>query len=358
MMNRFKWWPTLVGLMLLLVLLSACGNGNNEASGSPSAGAGATAGASTGGAGAAGSGSPAASAGASEAAAAYPRTVTSVGGDVTLPEQPKKVAVLHWGYTDSLLLFDLDSAAFALPFTEKQSLLGTDAYKAYADKIADIRIVGENTEVNLEKLAAYGPDLIIAGNKTNEKVLPQLSQVATTVVIDEARTDVWSNWPALVTEIGKILGQEQVAADYIAGYRSELAAAKEKLAALQGTVAFLQVRDKTVYLQGSDYLKDYYDGLGLKAPEGDIGKSGAELSLEGLSALDPDYLILGYFNYHDSTMAAFTDTWKDSTIWKNLKAVKNGHVYGVDGQLVLGYGPIDRRTGVKVISDALSSAAQ
>ncbi|MFD2330600.1 ABC transporter substrate-binding protein [Cohnella sp. GCM10020058] len=357
-MNRFKFWPALACLMMLLLLLSACGNGNNAASGSPSAGTTATASASAGGAKGSAGASQAASASASEPAAAFPRTVTSVGGDVTIAEQPKKVAVLHWGYTDSLLLFNLDAAAFALPFTEKQSLLGTDAYKAYADKIADIRIVGENTEVNLEKLAAYGPDLIIAGNKTNEKVLPQLSQVATTVVIDETQTDVWSSWPALVTEIGKILGQEQVAADFIAGYQSELAAAKEKLAGLQGTVAFLQVRDKTVYLQGSDYLKDYYDGLGLKALEGDIGKKGAELSLEGLSALDPDYLILGYFNYHDSTMAAFTDTWKDSAIWKNLKAVKNGHVYGVDGQLVLGYGPIDRRTGVQTVSDALTGAGQ
>lgn len=361
MKYRFKLWPALVGLIMLLTLLSACGSGDDAASGNPSAAAGTSVPGESAGASDSGpSGSAAAGTGASSAAAgaeaAFPRTVPSVGGDVTIAERPRKVAVVHWGYTDSLLLFNLASAAFALPFSEKQSLLGTEQYKAYADKIPDIQIVGENTEVNLEKLTAYGPDLIVAGNKTNEKVLPQLSKIATTVVVDESKTDVWSDWPALVTEFGDILGQERTAADYIAAYRAEVAAAREKLAGLNGTVAFLQVRDKTVYLQGSDLLKDYYDGLGLRAPEGEAAKKGAELTLEGLTALDPDYLILGYFNYHDATLAAFTDTWQDSPIWNNLKAVKNGHTYDVDGQMVLGYGPIDRHTGVKVISDSLSGA--
>lgn len=350
-----KLTPALVGLILLLGLLSACGNAkeNGAAGGSSSAATGTAAASPAGTAEASGAAASSAAAGTESA---FPRTVASFGGDVTIAERPHRVAVVHWGYTDSLLLFDLEAEAFALPFSEKQSLLGTDEYKAYADKVSNIQIVGENTEVDLEKLTAFDPDLIIAGNKTNEKVLPELSKIATTVVIDESKTDIWRDWPALVTAFGDILGQEQTAANYIAGYKAELAAAKDRLAGLEGTVAFLQVRDKTVYTQGSDLLTDYYEGMGLRAPDGDIGKNGAELTLEGLSALDPDYLFLGYFNYHDSTLAAFTDTWKDSPVWKNLKAVKNNHVYDVDGQMVLGYGPIDRRAGVKVISDALAGA--
>ncbi|QKS46340.1 ABC transporter substrate-binding protein [Paenibacillus cellulosilyticus] len=284
----------------------------------------------------------------------FPRTIQTANGDVTINEKPKKVAVVHWGYGDSLLLFDLESVGIALPFTEQQSVLHSDQYKPYVDKVKDLQIVGENTQVDLEKLLAYGPDLIIAGNAINKDVLGELSKIAQTVVIDEAQTDVWSNWPALVTKFGEILGQEDVAADYIAKYQADQHAGKEKLSSLNGTVAFVQVREQEVYLQGTNYTKQYYEGLGLTPPQSNDMADGAKISLEGLAALDPDYLFLGYFNYSDKSMAAATDAWEDSEVWKKLKAVQNGHVYSINGELALGYGPIGNSYGVQAVIDELS----
>ncbi|MFD0672879.1 ABC transporter substrate-binding protein [Cohnella sp. GCM10027633] len=335
-------------LLVIVLILSACGSNNandnaansgNTASASPESTASATA-----------------SAPASQETSAFPRTIQAANGDIEIKEQPKKVAVVHWGYGDSLLLFDIPSVALALPFTEAQSTLHTDSYKPYVDKLQELKIVGENTEVNLEALLAYKPDLILAGNAVNKDITADLEKIATTVVIDEATTDVWSNWPALVTKFGEIVGQEETAAKYIADYNALLQSSKEKLAGLEGKVAFLQVRDKTVWLQGTNYTKQYYEGMGLKAPESaDIDMTeGAELSLEGLSVLDPDYIVLGYFNYSDKTIPALTDEWDDGEVWKKLKAVQNGHVYGVDGQLALGYGPIGNAYGVQAVLDALS----
>ncbi|WP_167278929.1 ABC transporter substrate-binding protein [Paenibacillus lupini] len=132
-----------------------------------------------------------------------------------------------------------------------------------------------------------------------------------------------------------------------------MAAAKEKLADLDGNVAFVQVRENEVYLQGTAYLKPYYEGMGLKAPTSDAMSEGEKLSLEGLSALDPDYLFLGYFNYSDKTLPAATDQWENSEVWKKLKAVSNNHVYSINGELALGYGPIGNNYGVKAILDSL-----
>src|SRR5690606_8459973 len=97
----------------------------------------------------------------------FPRTIMAANGEITIEEEPRKVAVVHWGYTDSLLLFNLESVAAALPFTEKQSVLSTESYKPYVDRLAELVIVGENTAVNLEALLDYEPDLIIAGNSVN-----------------------------------------------------------------------------------------------------------------------------------------------------------------------------------------------
>jgi iron complex transport system substrate-binding protein len=263
------------------------------------------------------------------------------------------VAVVHWGYTDSVLLFDLDSLAVVLPFTEKQSVLGTESYKPYIERLGELTIVGENTSVNLEALLAYDPDLIIAGNAINAEITAELEKIATTVLLDEEKANIWGDWPSVVTAFGEILGQEDAAEKYIAEYRELLSTAKEKLAQVEGSVAFVQVREKVVWLQGPEYLKPYYEGLGLKAPDGEEASNGAEITLEGLSKLDPDHLFLGYFNYSDKSIPALTDEWDDSAVWSKLKSVQKDQLYAINGELALGYGPIGNTYGVNAVLAAL-----
>ncbi len=289
---------------------------------------------------------------------AFPRTIHAANGEITIEKEPKKVAVVHWGYLDSLLLFDLQSVAVAFPFTEKQSAIHTESYQPYVEKLDEFVTIGENELVNLEALLAYEPDLIIAGNAINKDITAELSRIATTVVIDEEETNVWGDWQSLVTQFGEILAQEDVAETYIAHYRSQIDSAKEKLAGLKGTVAFVQVRENMMWLQGTDYVSQYYEGLGLEAPITDTMKEGEQLSLEGLITLDPDHLFLGYFNYTDRTLPAVTDEWEKSEVWKRLKSVQNNHVYPINGELALGFGPIGHSYGIQAVLEALEPATQ
>ncbi|GGG02329.1 ABC transporter substrate-binding protein [Paenibacillus albidus] len=334
--NTTSWSALFSGFICLLLLLSACSSNaesNNGGTASPP---------------------PKAPEQETAAPAVFPRTVEAANGSIVIQEKPERVAVVHWGYVDSILLFDLKSIGLALPFTKDSSSLNTDTYKPYVAKVGELAIIGENTTVNMEALLEYAPDIIIAGNVTNAEVTDQLAKIATTVVINEADTDVWSNWPALVTKFGEILGQENVAEEFIAGYQAKLQDAKEKLADVKGTVAFLQVRNNAVWLGGTKYLVPYYDkGLGLKAPESPAMTEGAEMSLEGLSALNPDHLILGYFNYENPSAASMTDEWEQSEVWKDLKAVESGQTHAVNGALAMGYGPLGNTYGIEAVLKAL-----
>ncbi|CAH1227855.1 MULTISPECIES: ABC transporter substrate-binding protein [Paenibacillus] len=283
-----------------------------------------------------------------EANVTYPRTIQDARGSVTLEQQPKRVALAHWGLSDDLLVFELDSIAITLPFTKNQSLLDSDIYKPYVEGKKQIEVVGENTQVNLEALLAYDPDLIIAGSETNKDIIEQLDQIAPTIVIDETKSDVFKEWRATINEFGNILGQEETAQKYISDFDGKLAEGKNKLASMDGTVAFLQIREKQAYLQGKDYITEYYEGLGLTPPSTEAG----ELTLEGLAELDPDYLFLGYFNMEDPSLPAVSDEWEKSAVWKGLKAVRNGHVYKINGQIAFGFGPISKNYGVEAIVHA------
>ncbi len=330
----------IVGVLALVLFLSACsGNsGNNNNGGAPDA-------------------SPSASPteAVQEEAADYPRTIEAANGSIVIENKPERVAVVHWGYIESILLFDLDTVGLALPFTKENSSLDSENYKPFVDKIDEVAVVGENTTVNMEMLLEYAPDLIIAGNAINAEVTDQLEKIATTVVIDEAQTDVWTNWPAVVTRFGEILGQEEAASSFIAGFEDKKKDAKEKLASVEGGVAFLQIRDTVAYLGGTQTLTPYYDkGIGLKAPDDPSMEAGAEMSLEGLAALNPDHLFLGYFNYDNPSMAAVSDEWEKSEVWKKLKAVESGQVYGFNGALGMGYGPIGQSYGIDAVVEALT----
>ncbi len=345
MINRRSTWTWTALTLILALLLGACSNSGSQSRQEPSSSPARNGSES----------SPSANPSEEPAPeAAYPRTIHAANGDIEIEKQPRKVAVVHWGYTDSILLFDLKSVALALPFTEKQSVLYTETYKPYTERLEELAIVGENTAVNLEALLAYAPDVIIAGNAVNKDIVDSLTKIATTVVLDEQKTDVWGDWPSVVTEFGNILGQEEIAASYIAGFRSKLQEAKEKLSGIQGTVAFLQIRAKESWLQGTSYLPTYYEGLGLKAPDSAEMADGAQISLEGLSQLDPDYLFLGQFNVSDPSLPALSDEWRQSGVWSKLTAVGNDHVYDIDGQLALGYGPLGHSYGVQAILDALN----
>lgn len=337
--------PLLTACLILLVamVVGACSNAansNNEAGNATNAPSEATNSPSNEGTGNAGK-------------AAFPRTVDSAGGEkVTIDAQPKKVALVHWGLTQELMNFDLDSIAITLPFTEKQSFLGTEVYKPYVAQYDDVVVVGENTQVNLEALLQYDPDVILAGNATNKDIADQLKQIAPTVFIDEEQTNVWTDWQGVMTQFGTIFGLEDNAKTKIDEASAQVEQAKQQLSGVEGTVAYLQVRDKSIWLQGTAYAGDYYEPLGLTPPKEAEGE-GVELTLEGLSAINPDHIFLGYFNYNDKSLAALSDEWEQSEVWKKLKAVQSGQVYAIDGELAFGYGPISRINGTGAIVAAL-----
>ncbi|MDO3410971.1 ABC transporter substrate-binding protein [Saccharibacillus sp. CPCC 101409] len=338
MIRRFRSTPAVWASLLLILLLSACSGTPAPASGTE-----------------ADSAPPAESSDTTTEAAAFPRTVEAANGSVVVERKPERVAVVHWGCVDSILLFDLPSLGLTLPFTQSDSSLGSDTYKPYIDRVDELAIVGENTTVNLEALLAYKPDLIIAGSAINAEQLEQIEKIATTVVLDENQTDVWTDWPSVVTKFGEILGQEEIARQFIGSYQSRLAEARAQLADTAGSAAFLQVRADTAWLGGTKTLTPYYDkGLGLTPLDDPAAADGSELSLEGLAKLDPDYLFLGYFNYDNPDAASVTDEWEKTEVWKSLQAVKENRVYPLNGILAMGYGPLGHLYGIEAVTDALT----
>lgn len=332
-------------LILMLVLIAACSSGQQAQTPNDTAAK----------SGENASGTAAQSKEDAKADTAFPRKVESAGGSITIEKRPEKVALASWQLVEMILPFEQPSVGVTLPFTAANSVLESEQLKPYVDTFKEFKIIGEGTKVNLEALLSYEPDLIIAGSKTNLAIKEQLEQIAQTVWLDEESVNTRTEWPKVIALIGSVLGQEKRGEELVAKFEATQKAGKQKLAAKQGeSVLFVQVREKAVYVMQPNTLLQYYDGLGLTQPKtAENMPANGQLTLEGLSVINPDHLVLGYFNYTNKALPALTDDWEKSEVWKSLKAVKANQVYAVNGELSMGLGPIGQQYGLESLIQSM-----
>lgn len=101
---------------------------------------------------------------------------------------PKRIVVLTNEGTEALLSLGIK------PVGAVQSWLGNPWYDHIKDEMKDVEVVGTESEVNLEKIAALKPDLIIGNKIRQEKVYDKLSQIAPTVFAETLRGDWKENF--------------------------------------------------------------------------------------------------------------------------------------------------------------------
>lgn len=247
------------------------------------------------------------------------RTYKSDFGDVEIPANPERVVVLGPTYVGYLLT--LGNTPAGVP----QLALDNPHYEG---KLEGATNLGDGTSA--EAVLELQPDLIIAYN-TDENI-EILKETAPTVQIEYGKLDFKDQ----LREFGKMLGKEDEAEKWITQWDEKVAQNKQKVVDAVGdkTVSLLQPYAKGIYVYGDSYARGgeiIYTEFGLKAPPKaqeeavDNGPGYASVSLEVLPEYAGDYI--------------FTSKWagdtaennvSESTIWKELPAVKNGTVFEVD----------------------------
>ncbi len=340
-----------IGLMLSLVLLTGIMAGcagtsaGNETTTPPESSAPATQ-----------TETPDADSSSDASAAAWPRTIEdALGKQITLEKKPERIALLDFGYIE--ILFALDITPIASTFAER-SLNGFGTLQSYAAN-AQIEELGENKAPNLEKLAELEPDLILytaEAENLDTKLYESASQIAPVVTFDSP------DWKAQLRAFGNCLGAEEKAEEYISETEVLISDSREKLAGIgDKTVAVLFERSSDVgnfIVIASDENPVWFDkegGLGLTPPDG-YPETMEMISLEGVAALNPDYIFLcgalgteanGYKQTH------LSEETQASSVWQSLNAVKNGQVYYLDAA-VRAAGPLGIKLGIETIVESIT----
>lgn len=261
--------------------------------------------------------SPAPSSSAGGATDTFPITMQSALGDVTIEEEPQRVATWGWGSTEAAIAVGVYPVAVAeqrytvgegnlLPWVE-------EAYdEAGVEHPAMLTDDGTGAEVPYEEFVAAEPDLILAPySGLTQEQYDLLSEIAPVVAYPEAP---WTTqWDEEITIVAEALGRSQAGDEVLTGIDDFLAEQKAAHPEFEGKT-FAGIWDGDGYVSvytPADPRVNILEELGLQiAPavsELDTSDGGFyyELSDEELDKLQTDFVIT-YSNTEEEAQAALT----------------------------------------------------
>ena len=244
------------------------------------------------------------------AADAFPVTIETGLGPVTLEQKPERVVT--WGWSAQDVVLDLGVVPVGMPFFRYGG--GDDGLLPWTEeKVQEMGaqmpvILPESADVPVEAIAALDPDVIIApysGLTPEDYAL--LSQIAPVVAYPDKPW--FATWQQVVTMTGQALGLSEEAEALVARTQAEMQAEADRYPALQGLVFanVLNRNDGTVAVRtGDDPRVRLFTDIGMVAAP-DVasgvpfpGAFSYALSFENFDQLEADILI----SFFDTAAAA------------------------------------------------------
>ncbi|MBG9545340.1 iron siderophore-binding protein [Cytobacillus firmus] len=250
-------------------------------------------------------------------------TVVHAMGTTKLDKAPEKVVILTNEGTEALLSLGVT------PVGAVQSWTGNPWYDHIADDMKDVQVVGTESEVNVEAIAALQPDLIIGNKMRQEKIYDQLNDIAPTVFAETLRGDWKENFELYAKALNKEGEGKKVLADYDSRIEEIKTSLGDKLNQEVSIVRFMN-GDVRIYHKDS-FSGVILDQIGLARPESQNVDDFAEVNAtkERIPAMDGD--VLFYFTYEtgDGEANKLAKEWIEDPLFKNLKVAQEGNVHEV-----------------------------
>lgn len=209
-------------------------------------------------------------------------------------------------------------------------LVGTVAWTDYPAAAAALPHIGDAFRLDLEALAALAPDLVLGWKGGNpDHLLEQLERRGYRVVAlaPRALDDIGEH----LLEIGRLAGTSGTARRAAADYRLALDALRRAQAGKPPVRVFYQVSWRPLYtIGGSQLISELIALCGGRNLFADLGDLAPAIGIEAVLARDPEVILTA------DVQRAELDEWRR---WPGISAVAHGHLYSVDGDLVVRASP-------------------
>lgn len=210
-----------------------------------------------------------------------------------------------------------------------ERLVATVEYSDFPAEAATVPRFGDAFRVDLERLVAAAPDLVLAwAGGTPPGLVGQLEQQGFRVaVLRSATLDDVSRQLRL---IGALAGTDAAAAEAAAAYDARLQRLRERHEDLAAVVVFYQISARPLYTVGGGHIiSDAIELCGGRNAFASLQTLAPTVGIEAVLAAEPEVMLAGA---HDGKPdPGELSQW---TRWRRIPAVRDGHLYQLDATLM------------------------
>lgn len=210
-------------------------------------------------------------------------------------------------------------------------IVGAVTYSDYPEAAKKIPRVGDNLQVDMERLIAMKPDLIVVWlHGSSERQIETLRQLGIPMFHSEPRK--LDGIADSMLRLGQLMGTEAVAQAAAADLRQQLAALSRRYANRPPVRMFYQVWDKPLYTLNGEHIVS--DAIRLCGGENVFAKmktTAPVVSVEGVLQEDPEAI----FGTAEKNYGG-VNLWR---AYGSMKAVRNDNLFTLNGELLNRAGP-------------------
>ena len=243
------------------------------------------------------------------------------GNTVVLPHPAQRIITLAPHLTEIV---------FAVGAGER--IVGTVTYSDFPAEAKRIPVIGDNLHIDLERVAALKPDLLVVWlHSAESRELEALRQLGIPLFYSEPHG--LAQIPDTLTRLGRLTGTDAKARQVADSMRSQLNNLAARYAHRPRVRVFYQAWDKPLYtLNGKHYVSDVIRLCGGENIFAGLTTTAPVVSIEAVLQENPEAILTGDMRKEEGGLAL----WK---AYPHMLAVQRGNLFTFDSDLLVRPGP-------------------
>ncbi|MDN8063714.1 cobalamin-binding protein [Burkholderia gladioli] len=209
------------------------------------------------------------------------------------------------------------------------AMVGAVSYSDYPEAARALPRVGDNRSLDLERIVALKPDLIVVWRHGNaDRQTAQLAALGIPLYFSEPKR--LDDVAVSLDKLGRLLGTRAQADRAAADYRQRIAALRARYAARPPVTVFLQIWDRPLTtLNGAQIVSDVLRLCGGRNVFAALQPVAPTVSDEAVLAADPEAIVATAqgATASDASLPSL-ERWRR---WPSLAAVARSNLFAVDG---------------------------
>lgn len=254
--------------------------------------------------------------------AAFPVTVATDLGSVTIETRPERIVSLSATHTEML---------YAIGAGDQ--VVGTDLTSNFPEEAATTAKV-DSFNFNVEDVVALAPDLVVVAFDFQGEA-EALGALGIPFLLLGPPTDLDGAW-AQLEQLGRATGHGEQAAALAEQLASEVDRLVAASAPIGGVTIFHEVEETLYSASSESFIGDVYARLGLVNIADDAGVAGQfpQLSAEYIVDRSPEFIFLA-----DANFGVTAESVAARPGWDTIRAVIDDRIVALDGDIAGRWGP-------------------